>query len=549
MATNYAKDVLINMSDEGMTEELWELAHGDAGMLSELGAKSDRERNLYFYLDNFYEDLVEEFELEEAVPKEKVLACAFAKLRDEEKVDLTDIRRAVHEALQNKETVAYPNNIGIRSSNKGPLRDIAKWIQALASIYAAMKRGKGRAEATQKVTEGWDPMEKFDFEGWARYYENGDQEKYNLQKSAAEFTPPSIPFKGEIFEEEQKPEPESKPKAEVEPKIELAKTRRPGRPRKVERTVDDSKRGLISRLDSARKLLREFANVWPVDKWTHLDEMLSFLQREIIPLKTATTMQDCIIRTANKLEKEGFYEGAHALRKVAQPPAPAGDVASQIEKALTGREYESKKKPEEEGMPPMEEMMGGMEELPPPPPAEEGAEEGAGVPAGVEEKLPPPEAPPPPPEEEAPPEAAEGGPFEGKTVKDVLGVLEPLAQKLSEREFVRELSKADMMLDGLNIASHFPELGEAQAKALELNLYVATRIEKIINKLKGGLKEEGEEGAEAPSVEMKEEEMFEVEEEEAPVPAETAAEMAAPPPEAPPPEAPPAEGAPPVPGA
>lgn len=516
MATNYAKDVLINMSDEGMTEELWELAHGDAGMLSELGIKSDRERNLYFYLDNFYEDLVEEFNLKEDVPKEKVLACAFTKLRDKEKIDLTDIRRAVYDALQSKESVAYPNNIGIRSSNKGPFRDIAKWIQALGSIYAAMKRGKSRAEATQKVTEGWDPMEKFDFEGWARYYEHGDQEKYNLQKSASEFAPPSIPFKEEIFEEE--PKSETKP-AEVETKIELAKPRRPGRPRKMERTVSDSKRALISRLDSARRLLREFANVWPVSKWTHLDEMLSFLQREIIPLKTATTMRDCIIRTANKLEKEGFDEGAYTLRKVAQPPAPSGDVATQIEKALTGREYEGKKQPEEESMPSMEEMP-----PPPPPTKEEGA---GGVPAGVEEELPPPEMPPPPPEEEAPAETTEGGLFEGKTVKDVLGILEPLAQNLSEREFVRELSKADMMLDDLNIASHFPELGEAQAKALELNLYVSTRIEKLINKLKGGLKEE-EEGAEAPSVEMNEKEMFEVGEEEPPVPAETAANMAAP---------------------
>jgi hypothetical protein len=525
MATNYAKDILINMSDEGMNEELWELAHRDVGVLSELEANSDRERNLYFYLDNFYDDLIEEFGTKKDVPKEKVLTCAFAKLRNKKEIDLTDVRRAVYEALQSKEKrVAYPNNIGVRSFNKKPPRDISKWISALGSIYAAMKKGKGRDEATKQVTEGWDPMEKFDFEGWARYYEHGDQEKYNLQKSAAEFAPPSIPFKENIFEEEA-PKPEVKLDPRQEQKMELAKPRRPGRPRKVERTQDDSKRALISRLDSARKLLREFANVWPVDKWTHLDEMLSFLQREIIPLKTATTIIDCIIRTANKLEKEGFDEGAYTLRKIAQPPT--GDVASQIEKALTGREYENKNK--KEG-PPMEEMMGGMEEMPPPPemPPEE---EAGGVPAGVEEELPPPEAPPPAAEEE-PSVATEGGPFEGKTVKDVLNILEPLASKLSEREFVRELSKADMMLDGLNIASHFPELGEAQAKALELNLYVSARIEKIINKLKGGLKEEKEEGEGAPSIEMKEapkeEEMFEIEEETAPTPAETAVEMAMP---------------------
>lgn len=516
MVINYAKDTLVNMSDEGMNEELWELAHRDADLLSGLEVNSDKERNLYFYLENFYDDLMEEFGFDRSISKEKVLVCAFKKLRGQKDIDLTDIRRAIYEAVRSSRKMAYPNNIGIRSSNKKPLRDISKWISALASVYASMKKGKGRDEAIQKVTEGWDSMEKFDFESWARYYEHGDQEKYNLSKSAAEFTPPSVPFKENIFEEEPKEKPEQS-------KMELP-VRRPGRPRKMERTKDDSKRALVSRLDSARKLLREFANVWPVDKWTHLDEMLSFLQREIIPLKTAETVRDCIIRVANRFEKEGFSEGAHALIKIAQPPT--GDVASQIEKALTGREYEGKKKEEAPSM--EEEIMGGMEEMPTPPPPTEGEEMGE-VPAGVEEELPSPEAPPEVPEE--PSVSTEDNPFEGKTVKNVLNILEPLAQKLSEREFVRELSKADMMLDSLNIASHFPELGEAQAKALELNLYVATRIEKIINKLKGGLKEEeGGEESEAPSVEMKEapkeEEMFEVEEEKAPTPAETAVEMA-----------------------
>ena len=38
------------------------------------------------------------------------------------------------------------------------------------------------------------------------------------------------------------------------------------------------------------------------------------------------------------------------------------------------------------------------------------------------------------------------------TIQDVLNVLEPLAQKLSEREFSHELSKADMILDSMQVA-------------------------------------------------------------------------------------------------
>jgi hypothetical protein len=94
-------------------------------------------------------------------------------------------------------------------------------------------------------------------------------------------------------------------------------------------------------------------------------------------------------------------------------------------------------------------------------------------------------------------------PYVGKTIQDVVDILEPAAQQLSERKDVRELTKADMMLDALSVASHFPELGEAIAKMIESTIYVHTRLEKVISKLKGGLREEQEETA-APVVEMEE---------------------------------------------
>jgi hypothetical protein len=168
-----------------------------------------------------------------------------------------------------------------------------------------------------------------------------------------------------------------------------------------------------------------------------------------------------------------------------------------------------------------------------PPPGELEGMEGMEAPAGAAEELPPPEEPPKPPKKEKKEEPKmdeEENPFAGKTVQDVLEILEPLSKQLSERQFVRSLSKADMILDSLNIASHFPELGEATAKALELNIYVGTRISKVVEKLKGGLKEEKEkeEKPSPPSVELEEltgekpggveEEAFEVAE-EAPPPA------------------------------
>lgn len=531
MATNYAKDMISNISGDGMTDELWNIVHNDADVLSKIQINSERDRNLYFYLDNFITDLCEEFECSE-FDKQKVLANSFKKLRDKENVDLTDIRKAVYDSLGKKRKFAYPNIKGTHDENAIPQYDVNKWISTLSEIYAAIYAGQDRNAAAEKALKEWSPMEKSNFENWVRYYEHNDHEKYGIAKSAAGTIVPSF----------------SKPTFHPGDIQEDLERKGPGRPKKI-KSPEQDKMDLINRLNSAIKILDGFSTIWPRDVWRRLSEMLFDLKSEILPLKTTATMVDCIMRTANKLEKFGFSEGAKELVKIAQPPS--GDIASKIERALSG------KGPEESGsdlgpMPPMGDMppMGEMppmpttempagETMPPMPPEAPGAAEmGMSPPAGVEESLPPPEAPPAPPIEESATEqkpSNNDNPFEGKdlSVQDVLGVLEPLAKKLSEREFVRALSKADMMLDSMNIASHFPELGEAQAKALELNIYVGTRLEKIINKLKGGLKGEKKGDAAVPEIEMgefpksqkSEKEVLEVTEEaapQAPMPAATA---------------------------
>jgi hypothetical protein len=56
-----------------------------------------------------------------------------------------------------------------------------------------------------------------------------------------------------------------------------------------------------------------------------------------------------------------------------------------------------------------------------------------------------------------------------------------------KREISRQISILDIMLNKLGIGSFFPGLGEAQAKALESNQYISTRLEDMLAKLKGAL--------------------------------------------------------------
>lgn len=502
--TNYADDMISNVSDNGMTDEFWNILRNDANILFEIKANNEKERNLYFYLETFINDLCEEFNCTK-IDKQEVIKNTFEKLRSKDKIDLTDIRKAVYEGINKSRKIAYPNTKGTQNENAVPQYDVNKWISTLSEIYSAVYAGQDKNSTIEKALKEWSPMEKVNFENWVRYYEHNDHEKYEITKSAAGTIVPSF----------------SRPPIQLKNIQEDFEKKGPGRPKKV-KSPEQDKMDLINRLNSAIKILDGFSTIWPRDVWRRLSEMLFDLKSEILPLKTTATMVDCIMRTANKLERVGFSEGAQELIKIAQPPT--GDIASKIERALSG------KGPEEEinAMPPggdiMPPMPPGGDMMPPMPPNATGMD--IAPPAGVEESLPPPEIPPAPPAEENIPESQTSNndnPFGGKnlSIQDVLGILEPISKELNERSFARSLSKVDMMLDSMNIAGHFPELSESLAKALELNIYIGTRVDKIINKLKTGLKEtdiNSKKDRNVPEIEMEsikkpnEKEIFEIKE-------------------------------------
>jgi len=496
MATNYVDDLMVNMSDTGMTPDLQQLVYDDAARMSDLGVGNDRERNLLFYLDNFCDDLCHEFGYPKIGDRKNVVSVSFKNLKSTNDIDLTKIREAVFMALKQlfKHKLAYPNTMGVHESNAKTRRDVNKWVKALGEIYASMRGGESREDASKRIMEEWTPMEKLDFRAWSKYYEAKDHEKYGVTVTAAPLEVPTLAPR-------------------VMPPLETLTPK--AVKQKKEKTQRDIKEALISRFNAAERLLYKFRLALTTSSYNRLHQALSDLKREVMMVNTASMISDCIIRTANIWERGGFSEGAEVLKKIAAPP---GDLASQIDQALSGREYDSKPDADLAS-----EELGGLgdmggESMPPP---EE--MEGMEPPAGAGDELPASEEPPSVTEEEPieqePIEEPkdDDNPFSGKTVQDVLEVLEPLSRELSERRFVRGLAKADMMLDSMNIASHFPELGEAIAKALELNIYVGTRLNKVVEKLKGGLKEEK---TAPPNVDLEEltekkpieEEVFEVKE-------------------------------------
>lgn len=73
------------------------------------------------------------------------------------------------------------------------------------------------------------------------------------------------------------------------------------------------------------------------------------------------------------------------------------------------------------------------------------------------------------------------------TIADIVAELENISKDYKTRSQPRRLSKVDMMLDSVGLASMFPSLSEAQNKALEANNYISTRVDDILAKLRGAM--------------------------------------------------------------
>lgn len=278
-------------------------------------------------------------------------------------------------------------------------------------------------------------------------------------------------------------------------------------------------------------------------------ETLHSLKRNVLSLNvSAKTANDLIIREANRMQHEGIVKGAGMLRVLAQDPlaglAPMPDPMAdpmagavpeapenapkaievfkqRLAKGLQGAEDEFKDfEKEKDDMPlpelpeapePAEGPGAPTEEAPQEPPVEgESSEptlasqdsEAAIVVEAQAIPAPSPEPPPPAPvPEEAAIEVAEGdettstngknvddiieSALEQVTIHDVIARLESLATIFKHREIAREIGVVDIMMDRLGIAAYFPNLAEAMQKALEANQYSLTRIEDILNKIRG----------------------------------------------------------------
>lgn len=411
-----------------------------------------------------------------------------------------------------------------------------KWLQAVKQVYYDIKKGEDRNIALRQATSGWKHMEIFDFLNWLRYYESGNQLKY--KKAQNWYGDADVGYLLPI-------KPDKQPAKDDAPEIK-------GMSKKKREEIENQRKKIIGRLDSAEKLIRSLeGQELAEEQFESLLKVLHELKQKVYLVNKKSTSskiyEDMIIREANILTSKGLTKAAglflYALDKAEKQAEPPLEPPPQEEKKEEGTEpamtAEPPLAPTDETVPTGSGTVGGL----PMPEGSPGnpdsgnnnpaisqflkgletgtvsdsedlevddADDDLVVEAQVEGPLPdaPPEPPPPKPtgpkqtdeepleiiEEDVPVDPNKDldkmveSVFSNLTITEVVSKFEDIAKFYKTREMARQLALADMMLDSLGLAPFFPSLSEATNKALEANNYILTRIEEIIARLRGTLK-------------------------------------------------------------
>lgn len=348
---------------------------------------------------------------------------------------------------ENKDLIksAYPNNMGIEDSGiQMPQYNVNKWVDTMREIYqVANTNNFSLDEATKQATANWDKKEEEHFLKWMRYYQEGNYSKYNVktaqffmnkQDQATDAGDVNSKIRGIMNQETPKTDPGAEKK----------------------RRIEEARRKLRGRLKSVEELLEQYRDVLPKDVSAIMRKDVYDLKEKVLGLELRASLVDSIMRTSNKFNKHGFIEGAQQLKKIAQEVAT--DTIPEVK-----------------------------EELP-------------ALPAQLDtitNEEPQSQPPPEPQIQEPEPEKLDVSQldsgfiaipdFSTASYRDALITLERVNQIIAEKNVVRAIAAVDIILASLGIASHFPELSEAQIKLMDSFQYASTRISSVISQLRGSM--------------------------------------------------------------
>lgn len=419
--------------------------------------------------------------------------------------------------------------------------DVQKWMNTLKNIFELESNGLSRNDAMKKITSSWKENEVINFQNWIKFYQSRSHLKYSLAKNWYQGDAPGYYLP---IEEKKEVLKASDPMEELRAQVASSMSEKDRKD-----IIERQRSKLIGRLDSVEKLLRSHeGQMFSGAEFEKLLDCIYDLKRKIQlvnKLSVSTKIyDDMIIREANILKRDGFKKASHVLYKLAQeaitpasPPPPTdsvgtpGDLPSPM--PIPGNGAVPGEGPTTPNIPDMAEDPSAQSPDMATPAEEDGMSEflknlnvdiddsskaddlvivedelhvedrdGILISEGQEVVA------PAVPAKATVPDASktEPGPIKepakteisvedlinaalgNVTAEQVITKLEDVAKILSTREIPRQLYFVDLMLNKMGIASLFPMLGEATNKAIDSNNYMQSRIDDMISKLRGTIK-------------------------------------------------------------
>lgn len=498
----------------------------DAITMTSIRVESEDDHRDFAYIRQNARHLAEELSARKLSAEELAKLSSIVYLgRKEKPIDtMPNFYSAINLALKKLDIPIKKDAYPVRGEdfiNADNPHNIAKWMRAMRDIYGYMRKGLNSNAAFNMVTGNWDNMEKQDFKGWLRFYQEGAHEKYKTAQylHLEGDGPPVLPMSHLKSKLPGLREPSMPNMSRFEDNAEILEEER-------REAVEKARKSAVSRLQAAEKLMTKpevlkSLKGLDLNKWL---ESLHKLKRELQTLRLAsiTSVEDLIVRHGNILRSRGNNHEGFLLEKIAQaPPAPTVEELGAEQQLPEGQQVPAEGLEQEFGLP--EEGLGLPEEELPEEDGEEAMlefiqrmnneyfEDESDIDDSDEmnsddlvvtaQEVPRafPEEPQPAIDVEEPigelneemaPETIPhplDDPLEHVevTVGDVISRLESVADILRKREIPRQLGIIDLMLDRLGFVGFFPTLGEAHRSSLESNQYMITRIDDVLSKLRG----------------------------------------------------------------
>ena len=299
------------IESEGISQEVVSEVVADAIRATTFGIDSEKEYGVYFYSELLIEDIARDtFNRDvDAGEKDNIVRLMLSSIGSEYKFDnLTDYRIIMHKYFNDPNVkFAHPNIAGKDSMDT--LYDVRKWIDGLKGIYAMVHEGSERRTAVDSVTADWDSDERKKFGIWMKFYEDGNAEKYNVRTAGLFKTADDERIHPAVLNRINRGDSD------------ISLSTRPA-PQKTQREMNKDRARIIkkkmqARVHSIRKLLDEYNLTLPEENVSEILRTLNQMGTSVSSLKSYATIQDSIIRSANRVEKLGFVKGATELREIA----------------------------------------------------------------------------------------------------------------------------------------------------------------------------------------------------------------------------------------